>query len=1154
MYAGGAGLCPGAAVRASPVKTCGEMAGMILHTVREGLFPCRPVRSLWIGLPIFRLCPMAFRSSHCLTARSRRAALGWLLCAVLIGPAAAQQRVAGYVFDAETGAPLAGANVFLAQTLKGAATDTSGYFAIDGVWLGSYELVVSFLGYERAVHPLRLDGPPPPLLTLRLSPRVVEGAGVEVVADADPAWTEHLATFRTLFLGTSPDADRCVLRNPEVLHFDVVGDRFEARATEPLLIDNHALGYRLEVHLDAFQARTQGRNRTIRYRGRVGFTEMRPESRRQARRWAARRERAYNGSLRHFLTALAADRLYQEGFFLLREGADYTASYQGVPGSRATPRVSAVDPAEVVGPGALPFERTLAFQGDLKVIYGKEPPDDAYVAFREYAGWKIRTDEDQQVSWIALNQPTVTFTVDGHVEDAYALTKIGYWYVERVAEMLPREYEPPRRLMPAPSLLADDRPAARPSPAVPPRDLPAEAGRGLAAFQAAEYAQAVRALAAVVEVEPAFWIEGHGPAAYWLGQAYAAQELTPQAHRAWQHGLAALRRTGRFHPPMADALVRSVFAARDGEAYEAAVDAYLALLESLDAAGDEAAGDPAAAPTFVHLLQMEPLLTPAERARVFADRRRGTLHPGAGAWLARWWRAQDPLPGTPLNERVAEHLHRVDYARTHYRYDRAPDGFDDRGRIFVRFGAPRNKTIIRPDLNPTMAVFRENAMPLPGPLLVPPNEFWSYRHVDEAAQYLFVLKEGRYRLGTPEDLVPTELRVTPGRFGRMPRSGNTAALRQDGAHALALYEAWRSVYTYLATAHPAFEEHLTELDLLASDARAVSHGRADPGDDGLAASVAAVQIDALSTRLDQMDRAAAKRRDEQVPAQYSRLLEGVEPLPVAMRLARFLDEDGTTRTEIVWSHLPGTLHPTRRQRRSILDEREALPDRYLVRLAVGRHTADYRAVQPVHRHYLARDLPVGAPVPIQTLTLPPAEGPYHVTMQWDQYLAEVDTLTGTTAPGLHLRTGVQRVEGLTPLVADAGLLEMSDLKPVYLNPDAGWPATDEAFDGLMAYPFSTITPETEVGLYFEVYHLARGADGAVRYTVEYEITRNRGERDEERISASTDYSGAGPGAREFIALDLSTFGDAGRLDVVVRVTDRVTGQRVERTLPFTLVR
>lgn len=1078
----------------------------------------------------------------------RAVVLGLVLGVGVASTAAAQQTVAGYVFDAETDEPLAGANVFIAQTLKGAATDARGYFEIDGVLLGSYELVISFLGYESEVRRLRLDGAPPPLLTFRLQPVVVESDGVEVVAEADPAWDEHLETFRAYFLGVSPNADRCTIRNPEVLHFEVDGDLFEARAEVPLVIDNEALGYRLRFLLEAFQMREQGRDRTIRYSGKVGFTELEPGSRRQARRWDARRERAYNGSLRHFLTALAADQLYREGFFLVREGANHASSYQGVPGSRAAQRVVSVDPAAIVGPGALSFERTLRFRGDLQVIYGKEPPSDQYLTFQRYAGWKIRTDDDQQVSWIALNQPEVTFTVDGHVEDTYALTKIGYWYFERVAEMLPREYMPPDRLMPAPSLLADDRQPS--TTAVPPRDLAADAERGLAAYREGDYGRAVQELSTVVDVEPAYWIDEEGSAAYWLGRAYAAQELTPQAHRSWRDGLDALRRADRFEAPMADAFVRSVFDTRDREAYEAAVAAYLALLASLD----DAAGEAARAPAATHLFQMEPLLAEDERETVYEDERRGTLKPGAGAWLARWWRAQDPLPGTGLNERVAEHLLRVEYALTHYAHDRAPDGFDDRGRIHVRFGAPRNKTIIRPDLNPTMAVFRENAMPLPGPLVVPPNEFWSYRHVDETAYYLFVLKEGRYREATPEELVPRELRSAPNRASRMPRSGNTPALRQDGAYGLALYEAWRSVYTYLATAHPAFEEHLIELDLLESDARAVSHGRVDPGDDGMAASVVATQINALSTRLDLMDRAAVKRRDDQAPAQYSSLLEGVEPLPVAMRLARFLNADGTTRTEIVWSHLPGTLHPTRRQRRSILDDQDDLPERYLISLTVNQHGADYRERRPTQLRYLAQDLPQGAPAPIQTLDLDPAEASYHVTAQWDQYLADIDPEANTATPGLHMRTGVQRVEDLTPLRAAPGTLEMSDLKPVYLNPDVELPATDEAFAQLTAYPFLTITPATSIGLYFEVYHLAYGADDEVRYTVEYEVTRNQGRRDEERTSAATEYTGAERRTQEFVALDLSTFGGDGPLDVVVCVTDNITGQQVERTMQFNLVR
>jgi len=54
--------------------------------------------------------------------------------------------------------------------------------------------------------------------------------------------------------------------------------------------------------------------------------------------------------------------------------------------------------------------------------------------------------------------------------------------------------------------------------------------------------------------------------------------------------------------------------------------------------------------------------------------------------LRRFWLRTDPSPLTTVNERLVEHYRRVAYARIHFGQDRFP--WDDRGEVYVRFGAP----------------------------------------------------------------------------------------------------------------------------------------------------------------------------------------------------------------------------------------------------------------------------------------------------------------------------------------------------------------------------------------------------------------------------------------------------------------------------------
>ena len=57
-------------------------------------------------------------------------------------------KIKGRVIDASTEAPLHFANVFLSNTSKGAATDEDGLYSIVNVPMGTYELVVSMMGYQ----------------------------------------------------------------------------------------------------------------------------------------------------------------------------------------------------------------------------------------------------------------------------------------------------------------------------------------------------------------------------------------------------------------------------------------------------------------------------------------------------------------------------------------------------------------------------------------------------------------------------------------------------------------------------------------------------------------------------------------------------------------------------------------------------------------------------------------------------------------------------------------------------------------------------------------------------------------------------------------------------------------------------------------------
>ncbi|MGH7597228.1 MAG: GWxTD domain-containing protein, partial [bacterium] len=164
-------------------------------------------------------------------------------------------------------------------------------------------------------------------------------------------------------------------------------------------------------------------------------------------------------------------------------------------------------------------------------------------------------------------------------------------------------------------------------------------------------------------------------------------------------------------------------------------------------------------------------------------------------YIARYWRLRDPDPFTPNNERLEEHLRRRYYAREQFSMDRPPY-FDDRGKIYLKYGRPRDRYVdpgVYMQVNRELSIFLPDAelfgeaiqsassdtgilarglqgRPLrgrespgtllpPGQVMVLENETWSYEHLQPGLVFNFV-RQGKYFRLTA-DLMKA---VTGGRF------------------------------------------------------------------------------------------------------------------------------------------------------------------------------------------------------------------------------------------------------------------------------------------------------------------------------------------------------------------------------------------------------
>ncbi|WP_375417773.1 carboxypeptidase-like regulatory domain-containing protein [uncultured Hymenobacter sp.] len=375
--------------------------------------------------------------------------------------------LSGQVLDSVTRAPLPFASVFLANTSRGTTTDAAGRYQLTGIALGQYELGVSYVGYRLYRQALRISG------ALTFNPAVAPAAQqlAEVVVRPDPNREANFQKFKELFLGSSTLARQCRLRNPDDVRvsYDPQQNVLSAIATRPLEVDNPALGYRLTFYQLDFKAEF-GELSTLTLLSQVAFRELPGGSAGQQRRWAANRQKAYLGSLPHFLRSVYAGRVAEEGFEVrkLRRVVNRRRA-------ATVERLRALDAAGGVGAGILSdsvrrileqppvmaylfrpllppdsLRRAapgpdggrvwLRFHDLLAVTYGREKPDANY----RLPGPNFTSlRPEKQESVLHLQLPEAEIQSFGALVVPLGSLSEDYWGFEKVGEMLPLDYEPP---------------------------------------------------------------------------------------------------------------------------------------------------------------------------------------------------------------------------------------------------------------------------------------------------------------------------------------------------------------------------------------------------------------------------------------------------------------------------------------------------------------------------------------------------------------------------------------------------------------------------------------------------------------------------------------------------------------------------------------
>lgn len=221
-----------------------------------------------------------------------------------------QDKVSGKVIN-ENGEPSQGASVFISNTTIGSIADAAGEFHLTRLPPGNLEVVITFIGYEplsfiitqskrnkRYIFKLHHQAK-------ELAP-VILGLHLE-----ENGWKKWGETFTKGFIGNSAYSKNCTIKNKGILKFFYNDSILSAYASEPLQIENKALGYDITVTLIRFSYDT--RSDDVDYRVYSLFKEM-EGSDDETIEWKKNRERVYAFSLMHFMRALYTHNFKNEGY------------------------------------------------------------------------------------------------------------------------------------------------------------------------------------------------------------------------------------------------------------------------------------------------------------------------------------------------------------------------------------------------------------------------------------------------------------------------------------------------------------------------------------------------------------------------------------------------------------------------------------------------------------------------------------------------------------------------------------------------------------------------------------------------------------------------------------------------------------------------
>jgi len=343
----------------------------------------------------------------------------------LVFKANSQFTVTGVVMDSSTREPLPAASVFCQNTTSGTVTNKQGEFSLQ-LKSGGYDLVISYTGYQ--TQQIRISGSENNKLEILLIKEDKSLSEVIIKSSNEVAdgWEKYGDFFIKNFIGSTPNAAKCVLLNHEALKFYYYkrSNKLKVLATEPIQISNLALGYDLRYQLDSF---VYYYNTDINsYRGYCLYAEK-DGSDSLKKIWTTNRNKAYYGSKLQFMRSYYDSTLSEDGWTIDMLDENNNSKFNKVP-----------DPYDTTYYGALDstMQVEIWFPRKISITYTKKKPEPEYLK-----KFGMPKNVSTQISYIDMKDG-IAIKENGYYYDQKDWVNQGYWSWKNLADQLPYDYNP----------------------------------------------------------------------------------------------------------------------------------------------------------------------------------------------------------------------------------------------------------------------------------------------------------------------------------------------------------------------------------------------------------------------------------------------------------------------------------------------------------------------------------------------------------------------------------------------------------------------------------------------------------------------------------------------------------------------------------------